>query len=109
MPYKPMVPCSQPGCPNAAVRGGRCAEHMRPTVRVPDGRSSAALGYGYEWQQIRAQYLRVSDVCEQCGTREQLEVHHIVPLKQGGTNAFDNLVTLCKSCHSKQTSRDNRG
>jgi len=28
------------------------------------------------------------------------EVHHIIPLSQGGTNDLDNLMSLCKSCHS---------
>jgi 5-methylcytosine-specific restriction enzyme A len=107
VPYKPMTPCSQPGCPNAAVRGGRCEQHKRPTVRVPDGRSSAALGYGYEWQQIRAQYLRMYPVCAHCGTDVRVEVHHIVSKKLGGTNALDNLVTLCKSCHSRVTKAEN--
>ncbi len=29
----------------------------------------------------------------------QLEVHHIVPLSQGGGNNPTNLITLCKACH----------
>lgn len=28
-----------------------------------------------------------------------LHVHHIVPLKDGGSNNSDNLTTLCKECH----------
>ena len=31
------------------------------------------------------------------------EVHHIVPLADGGTNEFSNLMSLCKSCHSAIT------
>ena len=27
------------------------------------------------------------------------EVHHIVPRKDGGTNNFENLITLCEGCH----------
>jgi len=34
-----------------------------------------------------------------CGRSRFLEVHHIVPRLQGGTNQADNLVTLCGSCH----------
>ncbi|MEN8007945.1 MAG: HNH endonuclease [Candidatus Krumholzibacteriota bacterium] len=34
-----------------------------------------------------------------CGRTRFLEVHHIVPRQQGGTNQADNLVTLCGSCH----------
>ena len=28
------------------------------------------------------------------------EVHHILPFADGGTNDEDNLMALCKSCHS---------
>jgi len=27
------------------------------------------------------------------------EVHHIVPLMEGGTNDMDNLIALCNWCH----------
>jgi len=102
LPRRPSVPCTYPGCPNVAVAGGRCAEHKRATVRRPDGRSSAALGYGYEWQKIRAAFLRQCPQCEWCGA-EATEADHIVPLSKGGTHSFDNLRALCKSCHSKRT------
>lgn len=28
-----------------------------------------------------------------------LEIHHILPLKDGGDNSLDNLVPLCPNCH----------
>jgi len=28
-----------------------------------------------------------------------LEVHHGVPLIEGGSNRMDNLVLLCRACH----------
>ena len=34
-----------------------------------------------------------------CGRTRFLEVHHIVPRQQGGTNQAENLMTLCASCH----------
>ena len=34
-----------------------------------------------------------------CGRTRFLEVHHIVPRNQGGTNDPENLMTLCGSCH----------
>lgn len=37
--------------------------------------------------------------CLRCGTSEDLEVHHIQPISQGGTNDDANLATLCVSCH----------
>jgi len=39
--------------------------------------------------------------CAICGSKEKLEVHHIVPLSRGGASREDNLITLCQKCHSK--------
>ena len=32
---------------------------------------------------------------------EAEEVHHKKPLSEGGTHERDNLIALCKSCHSR--------
>lgn len=40
-------------------------------------------------------------VCVNCGSREEIEMHHIVPLSMGGTNNEGNLVYLCRECHFK--------
>ena len=37
--------------------------------------------------------------CSICGKTTNLEVHHIIKVKHGGTNEMDNLITLCTSCH----------
>ncbi len=34
-----------------------------------------------------------------CGRTRFLEVHHIKPRSQGGSNQPENMVTLCSSCH----------
>jgi len=34
-----------------------------------------------------------------CGRTRFLEVHHIKPRNQGGSNESENLMTLCASCH----------
>jgi len=34
-----------------------------------------------------------------CGSARFLEVHHVVPREEGGSNQADNLVTLCGRCH----------
>jgi 5-methylcytosine-specific restriction endonuclease McrA len=34
-----------------------------------------------------------------CGAARFLEVHHVVPRRQGGSNRAENLVTLCARCH----------
>lgn len=43
--------------------------------------------------------------CQNChrrggkGGNTELHAHHIVPLKDGGSNNRSNLTTLCKDCH----------
>jgi len=39
--------------------------------------------------------------CLRCGLEDEteLEVHHILPVSQGGTNDDSNLATLCSHCH----------
>ena len=37
--------------------------------------------------------------CVNCGNKEHIEYHHIVPLKNGGTNNLGNIVPLCQKCH----------
>lgn len=39
--------------------------------------------------------------CANCGSEENIEIHHIVPLIVGGTNKKSNLVALCQDCHAK--------
>lgn len=41
--------------------------------------------------------------------RPATEVDHIIPRSKGGTDIWENLQALCKSCHSKKTRRENSG
>lgn len=63
-----------------------------------------ALRYGSDWERRRIQVLaRDNCRCTACGETwvNYLEVHHIVPLGDGGTNDLSNLITLCRLCHAK--------
>lgn len=44
--------------------------------------------------------------CQWCGQKSpqvKLEVHHIIPVSQGGDDNVRNLITLCVDCHKKET------
>lgn len=57
---------------------------------------------GGEWQKLREKVLkRDGHKCVSCGSDNDLEVHHIVPVAQGGSNELSNLITLCLTCHNK--------
>ena len=39
------------------------------------------------------------NACANCGKTNDIELHHIVPLSVGGTNAISNVIPLCRECH----------
>lgn len=107
MPYKPMHPCSYPGCPNLTY-GRYCDVHKQEENKryeTYDRDGITKKYYGHAWEKVRKRYVKTHPICEMCfkeGIISPVEhVHHIVPLKEGGTNDESNLMSLCKSCHSK--------
>lgn len=58
-----------------------------------------------QWPKVRAEHLKRFPTCAACGTRENLNVHHIDPVHRNPALELDsrNLVTLCESparnCH----------
>lgn len=108
MPHKPMHPCSYPGCPNL-THERYCDVHKREENKryeTYDRDEFAKKSYGHTWEKIRKRYVSTHPICEMCfkeGIITPVEhVHHIIPLREGGTNDDDNLMSLCKSCHSKE-------
>ena len=52
-------------------------------------------------EDVRQQVLRRDHHrCRNCDGHMDIEVHHIVFRSRGGSNAPDNLVSLCKTCHA---------
>ena len=41
--------------------------------------------------------------CSMCGSKENLEWHHMVPLSMGGETCEENMIVLCRKCHKKVT------
>ena len=92
---KERVVCSK-RC-NAALKSERHKGERSPRWR--GGRMDA---YGDDWKRIRDMIVnRDGFACQACGVTTSLAVHHIVPHRQGGTHEASNLITLCRSCHSK--------
>ena len=53
-----------------------------------------------EWEGIRERtFAEQGRRCGKCGKAGALEVHHVKPLKEGGTNDPSNLQVLCRDCH----------
>jgi 5-methylcytosine-specific restriction enzyme A len=111
VPTAPRRPCASPGCPEPAIAGsGRCARHAAEQAarwernRVPPN----VAGYDSVWRRTRARFLRLHPYCVACGA-EATDVHHVLPLRMGGTNDEENLEPLCHSCHSRHTDAHDGG
>jgi len=68
---------------------------------------------GERWVQSRRAALARDDRrCQDCGTQDDLHVHHITPVKQFDNSRdahyLDNLVVLCKYCHPRWEGEDSR-
>lgn len=106
MPRKPLTPCRYRGCPNLC-EGSYCDEHKTLARREynryrRDPQTNKR--YGASWRKIRSMYVKAHPFCEKCAEDGRLvpveEVHHILPLVEGGTNEFINLMSLCHACHN---------
>ena len=107
MPRKPKRPCSYPGCPHL-TDGRFCEEHAKAEAKryeTYDRDPEVRKRYGRAWKRIRDSYVAVHPLCERCEKEGRLtpteEVHHILPLSEGGTHARDNIIALCQSCHAQ--------
>lgn len=52
---------------------------------------------------IRKTMITPDSVCSKCGSKENLEIHHMLPVAIGGDNDDRNLIILCHDCHRQTT------
>jgi 5-methylcytosine-specific restriction protein A len=66
----------------------------------------------FEHDQIVSEYAkrRAAGTCQLCGAPAPfsdrhgdpfLEIHHLVPLAEGGTDTVENVAALCPNCHRR--------
>jgi 5-methylcytosine-specific restriction protein A len=107
MPKRPPRPCAVRGCKHLVHEGSRCQAHQLPRPR-DERPSAAARGYGYDWKvKVRDPYLAAHPYCSNpFGLHGPfvlaVVVDHIKPKKQGGTDDWSNLQTLCRACDNKK-------
>ncbi|MEU9404765.1 HNH endonuclease [Streptomyces sp. NPDC048281] len=104
--------CLVRGCTRRTSSSGRCTEHV-PRPRAwsrTSSRNQTNRAVARAWErQVRPHALaRDGFACVRCGSRERLEVDHVIPIAKGGTWTLDNAQTLCQSCHQAKTADDRR-
>lgn len=81
----------------------RCLRHCGALIR--SGSYCAACrprnGSTRDWRRLRAQILALDGYrCKKCGD-PAVEVDHIRPVADGGTDYPSNLRSLCHNCHAR--------
>ncbi len=113
MPDLPMKPYRHPGCP-ALTREQYCSAHAAQAAaqydrdRAGDDRQFYSRA---QWRKVRRLKLRATPLCEHCPADRPTaarEVDHKIDRRVRPDLAFawDNLQSLCKSCHSRKTARE---
>jgi 5-methylcytosine-specific restriction endonuclease McrA len=86
-------------CGSTHPKGQRCPVKQRERDRL----RGPTIYHTRRWKEARAKVLaRDGHCCRECGTSQELAVHHVEPVSEGG--AFwdlDNLVTLCITHHNQ--------
>jgi len=121
MPTAPPRLCLHPGCRSLATTGALCPVHTAARDAQQQARldawqrkhdserpSSHARGYDGRWRKVRSAHLAAHPWCADCG-EPATEVHHILPLADGGNHDQENLMSLCHDCHSRLTLASARG
>jgi 5-methylcytosine-specific restriction enzyme A len=89
--------CPRPGCPHLTP----CPTH--PAIPWANRTPGAT---GRPWRTLRAQILKRDRYrCVTCG-KPATQVDHTTPRAHGGTDAPDNLRSLCTPCHHRKTVQD---
>jgi 5-methylcytosine-specific restriction protein A len=111
MPYKSKKACGYPGCPEL-TNSRYCDKHQQESDHIYNKYKRDPMTkkrYGRSWKHIRDRFIKTHPLCEECRMAGKLtlaeEVHHILPLTKGGSHSDDNLMSLCKSCHSTITAK----
>jgi len=101
MPYKSLRQCGHSGCGALVEAGTRYC----PMHRKQYNKRANAKHYDTRWRKISKLFLVRNPLCVECQKARRLtpavESHHIIPVDAGGSDRDENLMALCKSCHSR--------
>lgn len=118
MPRNAPLPCRHPGCAALVDSPGYCQVH-RSFGQRDYGRArrwfDAEVDFykSSRWRKTRTAFLKQYPLCLACGaigkTVAATVVDHIQPIKAGGTRFdWDNLQSLCVSCHNRKTANESK-
>jgi hypothetical protein len=75
-------------------------EHLKTKFNFTEGNPEQLYQRPRIPEQVRVEvWRRDSGKCARCGSRENLEYDHIVPISKGGSNTARNIELLCEKCN----------
>jgi len=87
-------------------------ERLSSATKLPEKVQIVSVGYRRNPDVIVSVLRRADGICERCKTTAPflrrsdgspyLEVHHWIPLSQGGEDTTDNAAALCPNCHREE-------
>jgi len=111
MPTSAPKICRGSGCAER-VKVGRYCDYCRAKVRSHAARldtrpTANQRGYNYQWQGLRSRFLLENPECFACGEKATVADHRVA-LRDGGENVWENLQSLCHTCHNIKTKAEGR-
>jgi hypothetical protein len=91
--------CSYPTCRQIVDRPCRC--HLHGGGKGWSAWDDEGVYATSAWRRARTAQLGEHPVCQRCGSREQISVHH--RNSDARDHRLSNLETLCSSCHHAAT------
>lgn len=95
-------------CHNSVSIASRDAENTKRLRRESEARRrarKAKSGGEISSDEMKAIEIAWGDVCLLCGSRDNLQWDHIVPLSKGGIHDISNLQRLCRKCNEMKQAR----
>ena len=94
----------------------QCGKQLVKRERWCSGLCAAKFYKNHRWTNAREAALRRDGCCVRCGSNNDLEVNHVVPLaslewfdgnrgRESCAHHLDGLETLCHDCHVVETRR----
>ena len=72
-----------------------------------DRKCPVCIGKEIDVKLIKKEILiRDNYTCTKCGSKNNLQIHHIIYHSNGGKDTMENLITLCKQCHAEKHKND---
>jgi 5-methylcytosine-specific restriction endonuclease McrA len=99
MPFRYLCP----GCHRIGDTPGRCTGCRRERDRQRPWKQRRKIRSGWEWGRLRTLVHQRDKTCMICGGMDRLQVHHRIPLADGGSNQLSNLELRCETHHRHAT------